>query len=145
MIEAGILHLVVALGVGQRVVRLAEVPLAGEEGLVAALSSAPRPASTPPPAAAALALEGHGGHAAAVRDAPGLHRRPAGRAARLGVDGGGSPPSPPPGGGFGLQGGLAAKARAVAPISVRRVHENARSLFMHSSFPNDAAEADVAC
>ena len=40
---------------------------------------------------------------------------------------------------------IAAEARAVAPISVRRVHENARSLFMHSSFPNDAAEADVAC
>ena len=36
MIEADILHLVVALRVGQRVVGLTEVPLAREEGLVAA-------------------------------------------------------------------------------------------------------------
>ena len=36
VVEAGILHLVVALRVGQRVVGFAQVPLAGEEGFVAA-------------------------------------------------------------------------------------------------------------
>ena len=37
VVEADVLHLVVALRVGQRVVVLAQVPLAGEVGLVAAL------------------------------------------------------------------------------------------------------------
>ena len=86
MIEAGVLHLVVALGVGQRVVGLAQMPLAGEEGLVARRlqDRRQRPLLLRQPAA--LPLEGHRGHAAAVRDAPGLHRRAAGRAARLGVE-----------------------------------------------------------
>ena len=78
MIEADILHLVVALGGGQRVIRLAQVPLAREEGLVAGLLQhrGQRPLRRRQPTA--LALEGHGGHAAAVGDAPRLHRRPAG-------------------------------------------------------------------
>ena len=50
VVEPDVFHLVVALGVRQRVVRLAEVPLAGEVGLVAGRASAPRRASTPPPA-----------------------------------------------------------------------------------------------
>ena len=86
VVEADVLHLVVALGVGQRVVGLAEVPLAGEEGLVARRLQHRRQGPLRRRQAAALALEGHGGHAAAVRDAPGLHGRPARRAARLGVE-----------------------------------------------------------
>ena len=86
MIEADILHLVVALRVGQRVVGLAEVPLAGEEGLVAARLEHRGQRPFGRRQAAALALERDRGHAAAVRDAAGLHRGPAGRAARLGVE-----------------------------------------------------------
>ena len=86
VIEAAVLHHVVALGVGQRVVGLAEVPLAGEVGLVAALLQHRGQRPFRRRQSAALALEGHGGHAAAVRDAPGLHRGAARRAARLGVE-----------------------------------------------------------
>ena len=83
MIEPAILHLVVALRVRQRVVGLAEMPFAGEERLVAAglQHRGQRPFRRRQ--AAALALERHRRHAAAVRDAAGLHRRAAGRAARL--------------------------------------------------------------
>ncbi len=87
VVEPGVLHHVVALGVRQRVVRLAEVPLAGEIGLVAALLQHRGERPFRRRQAAALALEGDGGHAAAVRDAPGLHRGAAGGAARLGVEG----------------------------------------------------------
>ena len=87
VIEADILHLVVALGVGQRVVGLAQVPFAGEVGLVAALLQHRRQRPFRRRQAAALALEGHGRHAAAVGDAARLHRRPSRRAARLGVEG----------------------------------------------------------
>ena len=87
VIEAGILHLVVALRGGQSVVGLAEVPFAGEEGAVAGRlqhrGEGPLRRGQP----AALALEGHGRHAAAVRRAAGLHGGSAGRAARLGVEG----------------------------------------------------------
>ena len=86
VVEADILHLVVALGVGQRVVGLAEVPLAGEECLVAARLQHGGQRPLRRRQAAALALEGHGRHAAAVRNAAGLHRGAAGRAARLGVE-----------------------------------------------------------
>ncbi len=87
MIEAGILHLVVALRIGQRVVGFAQMPLAGEEGLVAAglEHRSERPFRLRQ--AAALALEGHGGHAAAIGNTAGLHRRTAGRAARLRIEG----------------------------------------------------------
>ena len=86
MIEPAIPHLVIALRIGQRVVGLAEMPLAGEEGLVAAglEHGGQRPFLLRQ--AAALALEGHGGHAAAVRDTSGLHCGAAGRAARLRIE-----------------------------------------------------------
>jgi hypothetical protein len=72
VIEADVFHLVVALGVGQRVVGFAEMPFAGEEGPVAPglEHRGERPLGRRQ--AAALALEGHGRHAAAVRDAAGL-------------------------------------------------------------------------
>jgi len=86
VVQADVLHLVVALSVGQRVVGLAQVPLAGEVGLVAALleHGGQRPLRRGQPSA--LALEGHGRHAAAIWDATGLHGRPARRAARLRVE-----------------------------------------------------------
>ena len=87
MIEAAIPHLVVAVRVRQRVVGLAEMPFAGEEGLVAGGLEHRRQRPLRRRQPAGLALEGHGGHAAAVRDAPGLHGGAAGRAARLGVEG----------------------------------------------------------
>ncbi len=85
VIEPAILHHVVALGIGQRVVGFAEMPLAGEVSFVSAglEHRAQRPLRGGQPAA--LALEGHGGHAAAVGDAPGLHRGASRRAAWLGV------------------------------------------------------------
>ena len=53
MIEDDILHLVVALRVGKRVVGLAEMPFAGEEGLVAPVlrteASVHSAAGSPPP------------------------------------------------------------------------------------------------
>ena len=86
MIEAAILHLVVALRIRQRVIGLAEMPLAGEEGLVAAGLQHRGQRPFRGRQATAFALEGHGRHAAAVRDAAGLHRGAAGRATRLGVE-----------------------------------------------------------
>ena len=86
VIEAAILHLVVALRIRQRVVGLAEMPFAGEEGLVAAGLEHRSQRPLRRRKTAALALEGHGRHAAAVRDAAGLHRRAAGRAARLRIE-----------------------------------------------------------
>ena len=50
MIEAGILHLVVALRIGERVVGFAEVPFASEERLVATGLEHGRQVSIPPPA-----------------------------------------------------------------------------------------------
>ena len=86
VVEEAVLHHVVALGVGQRVVGLAQVPLAGEVGLVAGRleDRGQRPLRLRQ--SAALALEGHGGHAAAVGDAAGLHGGAARRATRLGVE-----------------------------------------------------------
>ena len=86
MIEAAILHLVVALRVGQRVIRLPKVPLAGEEGAVARLLEHRAQGPLGRRQAAALALERHRCHAAAVRYPPGLHRGPARGAARLGIE-----------------------------------------------------------
>ena len=87
MIEAAHPHLVVAVRDRQRVVGLAEMPFAGEEGLVAGGLEHRRQRPLRRRQPAGLALEGHGGHAAAVRDASGLHGGAAGRAARLGVEG----------------------------------------------------------
>jgi hypothetical protein len=62
------------------------VPLAGEEGIVAGglqhRCQGPLRGREP----AALALERDRRHAAAIRDSPGLHGGPPGRAARLGIE-----------------------------------------------------------
>ncbi|MNV42930.1 hypothetical protein D3C71_1346300 [compost metagenome] len=73
VIQARVLHFVIALGVGQRIVRFAQVPLAGEECLVATgfQYRGQRPFLCRQ--AAALALERNGRHAAAVWNAAGLH------------------------------------------------------------------------
>ena len=86
MVEPNVFHLVIALRVWQRVIGLAEVPLTREVGVVAALLEhrCERPFRLGQ--SAALALECYGGHAAAVRNAPGLHRRAPRRAARLGIE-----------------------------------------------------------
>ena len=87
VIEANRLHLVIPVGNRQRVVGLAEMPLAREEGPVASLLQHRRQRPFRRREAARLTLERHRGHAAPVRDAAGLHggapRRPAG----LGVEG----------------------------------------------------------
>ncbi len=87
VVEADIPHLVVAVCSGICVVRFAEVPLAGEEGLVAAglEHGCQRPFRRRQPAW--LTLEGHSGHPAAVRKASSLHGGAAGRATRLRVEG----------------------------------------------------------
>ncbi len=79
-------HHVEALGIGQRVIRLAEVPFPGEVGLVSRRLEHRRDGPFRRRQAAALALEGHGGHAAAGREAPRHHGRPARRAGGLGVE-----------------------------------------------------------
>ncbi|MNZ81500.1 hypothetical protein D3C78_1001690 [compost metagenome] len=86
VIEADVFHHVIPLGVGQRIVVFAQVPFAGEVGVIATglEHRGQRPLSRGQ--TATLALEGHGGHAAAVRNASGLHRRPAGGATGLGVE-----------------------------------------------------------
>src|SRR5262245_10053948 len=61
------------------------MPFAGEERLVAAGLEYRRERPLGRRQAAALALEGHSGHAAAVRNTPGLHGSTAGGATRLGV------------------------------------------------------------
>ena len=81
------LHDVIALGIGQRVVGLAQMPLAGEVGLVARLLENGAQGPFRLRQSAALALEGHRRHAAAVRYAPGLDRRTPRRTARLGIEG----------------------------------------------------------
>ena len=68
VIEADVFHLVIALGVRQRVVRLAEMPFAGEVGLIAALLEHRRQRPFRCRQPTALALERDGGHAAAVRE-----------------------------------------------------------------------------
>src|SRR5262249_27220697 len=87
MIKAGIFHLVVTMRVGKRIVSLPEVPFASEEGLVTSglQNRSERPFRRWQ--AAAFALEGHGGHAAAIGNAASLHGRPTGRAAWLGIEG----------------------------------------------------------
>ena len=87
VVEKGVFHLIVALGVGQRIVRFAEMPFPAEKGLVACLFQHRPQGPFRLRQAAALALEGHRGHAAAVGDAARLHRGAARRAAWLGVEG----------------------------------------------------------
>ena len=87
VIEADVFHHVVALRGGERIVGLAEMPLAGEERVVAARLEHGSERPFRRRKAAALALEGHGGHAAAVRDAARLHRGASRRAGGLSVEG----------------------------------------------------------
>ncbi|MNF62714.1 hypothetical protein D3C84_443990 [compost metagenome] len=85
VIKADVFHHVIALGIGQRVISFAQMPFAGEVGVVATgfQHRGQRPFGSRQ--TAALTLKGHGGHAAAVGDAPGLHGGPARRATGLGV------------------------------------------------------------
>ncbi|MNL26411.1 hypothetical protein D3C87_1479350 [compost metagenome] len=86
VIQPGVLHLVVALGVGQGIVRFAQMPLASKERLVARrLQDRPK-CPFRRGQAAALALERHRRHAAAVWYAAGLHGGPAWRATGLRVE-----------------------------------------------------------
>lgn len=86
VIKPRILHLVVALGIWQRVVGFAEMPFAREECLVTGglQHRGQRPLGGRQ--SAALPLERDRCHAAAIRNAPGLHGGTAGRAARLGIE-----------------------------------------------------------
>lgn len=86
MIEAGIPHFIVALGIRQSVVGLTKVPFAGEEGFVASRLQHRSQRPFFRWEAAALTLEGNGRHPAAVRNAAGLHGSAARRAARLSVE-----------------------------------------------------------
>ncbi|MNP15273.1 hypothetical protein D3C76_1076260 [compost metagenome] len=87
VIEADVLHHVVTLGIGQCVIGLAQVPLAGEVSLIAAGFQHRCQCPFSRWQTTALALERHRGHAAAVGDAPGLHRGAAWGAAWLGIEG----------------------------------------------------------
>src|SRR5215831_15878507 len=62
------------------------MPLAGEEGLVAACLQHGTQGPLRRRQAPALALEGHSGHAATIRDAAGLHRCSSRRATWLGIE-----------------------------------------------------------
>src|SRR5215470_4176949 len=86
MIEEAILHDVETMGIREGVIRLAQVPLSREIRLVAAglQHRSQRPfcfwQTT------ALALEGHGGHATAIGEAPSDHRSTSRRAAWLPIE-----------------------------------------------------------
>ena len=86
MIKPAILHLVVALRVGQGIVCLTEMPLADEEGLVARGLQYGRECPLGCRQAAALALKRNRRHAAAIWDAARLHRGASRRAARLRIE-----------------------------------------------------------
>ncbi|MNV83261.1 hypothetical protein D3C71_1770510 [compost metagenome] len=86
MIEADVLHHVIALGIGQCVIGFAQVPFAGEVGVVATSFQHRGQRPFGGGQATTLTLEGYGSHAAAVGDTPGLHRRPTGRATWLGIE-----------------------------------------------------------
>ncbi|MCY1401717.1 hypothetical protein D9M71_168400 [compost metagenome] len=87
VIQADVLHHVITLGIGQRIVGFAQMPFAGEVGVIAAglQHGCQRPFGSWQ--TTALALKRHGGHAAAIGDTPGLHGRPARRTARLCIEG----------------------------------------------------------
>ncbi len=87
MIQPAVSHFVEALRVGQRVVGFAQVPLAGEEGVV---PSGLQHGSQSPlrcRKSTALPLEGHRCHSASVGNTAGHHGGATGRATRLGVEG----------------------------------------------------------
>ncbi|MNO79415.1 hypothetical protein D3C76_705840 [compost metagenome] len=87
VVQADVFHHVVTLGIGQRIIGFAQVPFAGEVGVVAAGFQHRCQCPLGGWQAAALALEGHGGHAATIGDTPGLHGRPTRCAAGLGIKG----------------------------------------------------------
>src|SRR5262252_2777183 len=86
MIEEAILHHVETMGIRQGVIRLAQVPLTCEIGFIAAglEHGSQRPFRLRQ--AAALALEGHGGHATAIRKTPRDHCSTSRRAAWLPIE-----------------------------------------------------------
>src|SRR5262245_19079259 len=86
MVEKGELHFVVALRVRQRIVGFAQVPLAGEESLVSCCFQHRRQRPLCRRQAAALTLESHSCHTAAVGNATRLHRRTSGCATRLRIE-----------------------------------------------------------
>src|SRR5215471_15692130 len=86
MIEEAILHHVETVGVRQRVIRLAQVPFSGEIGFVTALLKHRRERPLRLWQAAALTLESHGGHAAAIRKAPRNHGSAPRGATWLGIE-----------------------------------------------------------
>src|SRR5262245_16041042 len=86
VVEERVFHFVIALGVRQRVVGFPQVPLAGEEGLVPCRFQYGPQGPLRAWQSATLALEGHRGHAAAVWEPAGLHRRAARRAAWLAIE-----------------------------------------------------------
>ncbi|MNV48575.1 hypothetical protein D3C71_1404900 [compost metagenome] len=86
MIKTDVFHDVVTLGVGHCIIGFAQVPLAGEVGVVATGFQHGGQGPFRCRQATALALEGHGGHAASVGNAPGLHGRPTRRATGLGIE-----------------------------------------------------------
>ena len=73
VIEADVLHHIVALSDWHGVVSLAKVPFAGEVGAVTGLFQHGRERPFRSGKSAALALESHRGHAAAIGYAAGLH------------------------------------------------------------------------
>ncbi|MCY1431645.1 hypothetical protein D9M71_476190 [compost metagenome] len=83
MIQADVLHHVITLSIGKGIVGFTQMPFASEISVVATgfQHRCQRPFGGGQ--ATALALEGHGGHAATIGDAPGLHGRPTRRAAWL--------------------------------------------------------------
>jgi hypothetical protein len=87
VIKTHSLHLIVALGIRQRIIRFAKMPLACEESLVARLlqyrTECPFRGRQP----TALSLKGDSGHATAVWNASGLHGSPAWRATGLSIEG----------------------------------------------------------
>ncbi|MNO89175.1 hypothetical protein D3C76_806510 [compost metagenome] len=85
VVQADVLHHVVTLGIGQRIIGFAQVPLAGEVGVVATGFQHRCQCPLGGWQATALALEGHGGHAATIGNTPGLHGRPTRCAAWLGI------------------------------------------------------------
>ncbi|MNV56481.1 hypothetical protein D3C71_1487690 [compost metagenome] len=87
MIEADVLHHVIALGIGHRIVGFTQVPLAGEIGFVTAGLEHRGQGPFSGGQTTALTLKGHGGHAAAIGDAPGLHGGSPRRTTRLRVEG----------------------------------------------------------
>src|SRR4051812_5087062 len=87
MIKTAILHHVIALSDGKRVVSFTQMPFASEVSLVPRSfeNGRKRPLRRWQPAT--LALESNSRHSAAIGNSTGLHCRPAGSAAWLRIEG----------------------------------------------------------